>query len=88
MHSLLLQLAGACLGKDGMLRLPKSEAAAPSKAGGADEMSCRAYEVFTEETCLVAFKWGYYGLHHVLVTSCVAAPGVMRAVFQLLAEVA
>lgn len=51
-------------------------------------MSCRAYEVFTEETCLVAFKWGYYGLHHVLVTSCVAAPGVMGVVFQLLAEVA
>lgn len=57
---------------------PKCEAAAGSKAGRADEIFCAAHEVFAEETCLVAFKWGYYGLHHALMTRCIAVADVMR----------
>ena len=78
MHSPLLLPVGACVGEGRVLGLPKFEAAAAaSKAGRADEISCRAHELFTEETCLAAFKWGYYSLHRMLMTSCVAAADVM-----------
>lgn len=73
-----LPLPLVCLGKGGVLGLPKHEAATGSKAGRTDEIFYLAHKVFTEETCSVAFKWGYYSLRHVLMMSCIAAADVME----------